>query len=59
MRRRCPAADLARAPALVGRQVGEVRAVAFAGVDDGVAPARMAASTRLIGSIGARVSERS
>ena len=33
--------------------------MAFARVDDVIALARIAASTRLIGSIGARVSERS
>ena len=53
-------ADPLRAPALVGGQVGEVGPVALAGVDDVVALApRIAASTRLIGSIGARVSDRS
>ena len=53
-------ADLPRAPALVGRQVGEVGPMALAGVEDRVAAVRAcAASTARIGSIGARVSDRS
>ena len=53
-------ADLARAPALVGGQVGEIGAMALAGVDDVKALARASPrAARLIGSIGARVSERS
>ena len=45
-------ADLPRAPALVGGQVGQVGPVALARVDDVVAAARAcAASTRLIGSM--------
>ena len=53
-------ADALRAPALVGRQIGQVGTVALAGVQDVVAlPARIAASTRRIGSIGARSSDRS
>ena len=52
-------ADPARAPALVRGQVGEVGAMALAGVDDGEAERRMRAISVLIGPIGARVSERS
>ena len=53
-------ADPARAPALVGGQVGEVGAMAFARVDDVEAAARASrAISVLIGSIGARVSDRS
>ena len=53
-------ADPARAPALVGGQVGEIGAMALAGVDDVEAlPRASSPARRLIGSIGARVSERS
>ena len=53
-------ADAPRAPALVGRQVGQVGAMALARVQDVEAACRASrASTALIGSIGARVSERS
>ena len=52
-------ADLARAPALVRRQVGQVGTVALARMDDRIARGRSAASTDAIGPIGARVSDRS
>ena len=52
-------ADPARAPALVGRQIGEIGAMALAGVEDVEALRAHRREHRLIGSIGARVSERS
>jgi hypothetical protein len=39
-------ADLARAPALVGRQVGEIGAMALAGVDDVIALRRASREQR-------------
>ena len=52
-------ADALRSPALVGRQVGEIGTVAFARVDDVQALGAHAPSTRLIGSMRARVSDMS
>ena len=52
-------ADPLRAPALVGRQVGEVGPMALAGVDDVIALGAGRLEHARIGSIGARVSEMS
>ena len=52
--------DLARAPALVGRQVGQVGTMAFPCMDDRIAASAAAPTApREIGPIGARVSDRS